>query len=248
MSNVVPPGELYTDYMITLRRSDDRGTANHDWLQTQHTFSFATYRDPRFVGFQRLIVINEDHIAPSSGFGTHHHDDMEILTYVISGQLEHKDSMGTGSIIHAGDVQYMSAGTGVDHSEYNPSASQPVHLLQMWLLPNKTGHEPTYDQRHFSDEDKRNRLCLLATDQAGADALIIRSDAQLYSCVLDTGKSVEHRFEPGRAGWLQLVSGELEVNGIGLLVGDGIAITEEKSLSITAKHTSEFVFYNIAEA
>ena len=126
--------------MITPRRSDDRGKANHDWLQTKHTFSFATYRDPRFVRFQRLIVINEDHIAPSSGFGTHHHDNMEIITYVISGQLEHKDSMGTGSIIRAGDVQYMSAGTGVEHSEYNPSASQPVHLLQMWLLPNKHGH------------------------------------------------------------------------------------------------------------
>lgn len=234
--------------MITPRRSDDRGKANHDWLQTKHTFSFATYRDPRFVGFQRLIVINEDHIAPSSGFGTHHHDNMEIITYVISGQLEHKDSMGTGSIIRAGDVQYMSAGTGVDHSEYNPSASQPVHLLQMWLLPNKHGHEPTYDQRHFSDDEKRNKLRLIATDQAGVDAIVIRSDAQLYGCLLDAGRTVEHALKPHRSGWLQLVSGELDVNGVDLSAGDGIAVTNESALNIAAIHKSEFVLYDIAEA
>jgi redox-sensitive bicupin YhaK (pirin superfamily) len=234
--------------MITPRRSDDRGKANHDWLQTKHTFSFATYRDPRFVGFQRLIVINEDHIAPSSGFGTHHHDNMEIITYVISGQLEHKDSMGTGSIIRAGDVQYMSAGTGVDHSEYNPSASQPVHLLQMWLLPNKHGHEPTYDQRHFRDDEKRNELRLIATDQAGVDAIVIRSDAQLYGCLLDAGQTVEHALKPHRSGWLQLVSGELDVNGVDLSAGDGIAVTNESALNIAAIHKSEFVLYDIAEA
>src|SRR5215831_13115510 len=187
--------------MIKVRKAGERGHADHGWLKTSHTFSFAGYHDPRNMGFRSLRVINEDRVEPGQGFPPHFHNDMEILTYVLAGALEHRDSMGNGSVIRPGDVQRMSAGTGVEHSEYNASDEQPVHFLQIWLLPERNRLTPGYEQRHFSEDEKRGRLRLIAS-QGGADGSVtIHQDARLWAALLGGGQTVEHRFAPRRSGW-----------------------------------------------
>ncbi len=230
--------------MITLRKSKERGFFDHGWLKTHHTFSFADYRDSDHTQYQSLRVINEDFIAGSKGFGTHAHRDMEIITYIISGSLEHKDSMGNGSVIKAGDVQYMSAGSGVEHSEFNPSA-EAVHLLQIWVFPNAKGLKPSYDQKHFDRQSKTNQLRLLVTGQTNPELISINQDVQLFASILETGKTLKHQLAKGRYGWVQLISGKLKINDVELARGDGAAISEVETLSFLAGNTAEFLLFDL---
>ncbi len=234
--------------MITLRPSAERGHANHGWLDTYYTFSFADYYDPRHMGFRDLRVINEDRISAGRGFGMHPHRDMEILTYIIDGELSHRDSMGRGASIKRNDVQRMSAGTGVMHSEVNQS-DKPVHLLQIWILPETEGLKPSYEDRTFPPEQKRNRLRLIASHDGRDDSTVIHQDAGVYASVLDSGKSVELELRPKRHAWVQLISGELEVNGAKLTKGDGAAISDENKLQITSIGNdggAEFLVFDLA--
>ncbi|HEX6987358.1 MAG TPA: pirin family protein [Planctomycetaceae bacterium] len=232
--------------MIAVRKSEDRGAFDHGWLDTRHTFSFSEYRDPRHMGFRSLRVINEDRVAPGEGFGTHPHRDMEIVTYVVSGALEHRDSLGSGGILRRGDVQAMSAGTGLTHSEFNPSHDETGHFLQIWILPAVRGTKPTYDQKHFGDEAKRNRIVPIASGRGEADALRIGQDATISASLLDAGRSLSHRLDDGRAAWVQVVSGRLEVNGVPLSAGDGAAVEGESELRLTATADSEFLLFDVA--
>ena len=232
--------------MITLRRSEERGSANHGWLDTKFTFSFDQYYDPRFMGFRALRVINEDKVAPAAGFPTHQHRDMEIITYVLEGKLEHKDSLGTGAVILPGDGQRMTAGRGIRHSEFNPSKTQPVHLLQIWIVPEKNGLEPSYEQKEFPEEEKRGKLRLIAS-QAGADGSVrINQDAQLYVSLLGPGQAVTHNFDRGRHGWLQIAHGDVEVKGTKLKQGDGAAISQEDKVTIKGTKDSEVLLFDLA--
>jgi quercetin 2,3-dioxygenase len=232
--------------MLRLRRSADRGHADHGWLDSHHSFSFSDYYDPAHMGFGKLRVINEDRVAPGAGFPTHGHRDMEILSYVIDGALEHADSIGTGAVISRGELQRMSAGTGVRHSEYNASKSEPVHFLQIWIQPERAGLEPGYEQRFFEPEGRTNRLRLLASRDGREGSLTIHQDVALYGSLLEAGQSIEHAFAPGRRGWLQLVAGELEVGGESLEPGDGLAISDETSLHIRAKSGAELLLFDLA--
>ena len=189
--------------MLEVRKSEERGAAHHGWLQSKHSFSFADYYDPRHTGFGPLLVINEDRVAPGAGFGTHGHRDMEIISYVVEGALEHKDSIGTGSVIRPGDVQRMSAGTGIRHSEFNHSKQDPVHFLQIWLLPERNGLPPSYEQRTFTDDDKRGRLRLVASRNGRDRSVTVHQDAEIFSALLDTGESVSHVLSTGRKAWVQ---------------------------------------------
>src|SRR5947209_5638532 len=207
--------------MITIRPAGERGGGNHGWLKTQHTFSFSDYWDPKWMGFRSLRVINEDWVAPNTGFPTHPHRDMEIITYVLSGKLEHKDSLGTGSTIMPGDGQRMTAGSGIRHSEFNPSTSDPVHLLQIWIVPEKGGLTPSYEQKSFPENEKSGRLRLIASPNASEGSVKINQDAKLYVSLLKPGHEVEHEFGAGRYGWLQVARGSVEVNGNALSQGDG---------------------------
>jgi redox-sensitive bicupin YhaK (pirin superfamily) len=218
--------------MITTRPAAERGHFNHGWLDTFHTFSFADYHDPDNMGFRTLRVINEDRVAPGRGFGTHPHRDMEIVTYVLEGQLEHRDSMGTGSIIRPGEVQRMSAGTGVTHSEANPSRDEPVHLLQIWLLPERRNITPSYEQKAFPD--RTGKLRLVASQDGRDGSLTIHQDADLYASILD-GTTLTHEFRAGRHGWLQVARGEADVNGTKLHAGDGVAISDQREIVIGGK-------------
>src|SRR6516162_2620560 len=218
--------------MIRIRRAADRGHFDHGWLDTWHTFSFADYYDPAHMGFRALRVINEDRVQPGDGFGMHGHRDMEIVTYVLEGALEHRDSLGHGEVLRAGELQRMTAGTGVRHSEFNPSDAEPVHLYQVWLLPEQRGLEPSYEQRGFDAAEKRNRLRLVASRDGRQDSLDIRQDADLYLASLDVGQRVRHAFRPGRHGWLQVLRGQVEANGVALAAGDGAAVSEEAGLDI----------------
>jgi redox-sensitive bicupin YhaK (pirin superfamily) len=220
--------------MIRIRPADERGHANHGWLDTHHTFSFADYYDPEQMGFRALRVINEDRVAPESGFGAHPHRDMEIVTYVLEGELGHKDSMGTGSVIRPGEVQRMSAGTGVTHSEWNHSKQKPVHLLQIWIVPERNGIKPSYEQKSFGDE-ARNQLRLVASPDARDGSVTIHQDAELYVARLDGGKAASHELRPGRHAWVQVVRGAVDLNGKPLEAGDGAAVSEEKRLALAAK-------------
>jgi len=231
--------------MIQVRKSEDRGHANYGWLDTYHTFSFANYHDPAFTGFRNLLVINQDIVQPSQGFGKHPHRDMEIITYVLEGELEHKDSMGTGSVIRPGDVQRMSAGTGVIHSEFNHSQEKPVHLLQIWITPNKAGIKPSYEEKRFSNEQKTNRLKLVASPNADDGSVLIHQDAKIYASLLDAGQEVSYDLTNKRYGWVQVTKGSIEVNGTVLSAGDGAAIGDEKTLKFLAKETSEFLFFDL---
>jgi quercetin 2,3-dioxygenase len=233
--------------MITLRPADERGQADYGWLHTRYTFSFADYYDPKHVHFRSLRVINEDHVEPGHGFGTHPHRDMEIITYVLEGALAHKDSMGTGSTIRPGEVQRMSAGTGVLHSEFNHSPSEQVHLLQIWILPERKGIEPGYEQKEFARESKLNRLRLVAAPGGEEGSVTIHQDARLYGSILEAGKSVRHDLAKGRYAWLQVVRGEVSLNGTALKAGDGAAVERETALEITGRTpSSEFLLFDLA--
>jgi redox-sensitive bicupin YhaK (pirin superfamily) len=230
--------------MITIRRAADRGHADHGWLDTNHTFSFADYYDPNFMGFRSLRVINEDRVKAGVGFGTHAHRDMEIISYVLEGTLAHRDSMGTGSVIKPGEVQRMSAGRGVTHSEMNPSPDEGVHFLQIWIMPAERGIEPSYEQKKFEDSERRNTLRLVASPDASEGSVTIHQDVRLYATLLDDGASVTHEFQPDRYGWVQVTRGEVEVNGQKLQAGDGAAITAEASVTISG-HGAEVLLFDL---
>jgi redox-sensitive bicupin YhaK (pirin superfamily) len=229
--------------MISIRRGKDRGHADHGWLDTRHTFSFADYYDPEFMGFRSLRVINEDRVKPGVGFGTHGHRDMEIISYVLEGALEHKDSMGNGSVIRPGDVQRMSAGTGVMHSEKNPSETDPVHFLQIWILPEKGGIRPSYEQKRFDEEARGGKLTLVASREGLDGSVTLHQDVRLYSTILRDNESVTHEFGPARYGWVQVARGAAEVNGEKLEAGDGAAIAGEHA--ITLKGSGEVLLFDL---
>jgi redox-sensitive bicupin YhaK (pirin superfamily) len=232
--------------MIKVRPAGERGHANHGWLDTRYSFSFSNYYDPRHMGFRALRVINEDRIAPGQGFGTHGHRDMEILTYVVSGGLEHRDSMGNGEVIRPNEWQRMSAGTGVMHSEFNASRTEPVHLLQIWILPEAEGIKPGYEQQVFAPEEKTGRLRLVASREAHDGSLKIHQNVALYNGVLPAGETVEHRLAPGRHAWIQVIKGAVEVNGTRLGTGDGAAVSDETSLDIRANEEAEILLFDLA--
>lgn len=232
--------------MITIRPSAERGGANHGWLNTKHSFSFSDYWDPKWMGFRSLRVINEDRVAPNTGFPTHPHRDMEIITYVLSGKLEHKDSLGTGSVILPGDGQRMTAGSGIRHSEFNPSTTEPVHFLQIWILPERSALRPSYEQKSFPETEKRGKLRLIASSDANHGSVKINQDAQLYVSLLKPGDEVSHEFAAGRYGWLQVARGAVELNGVKLNQGDGAAISEERSLTIKGKEDAEVLLFDLA--
>ncbi len=231
--------------MISLRASQDRGHANHGWLDTYHSFSFNTYYDPRFMGYRALRVINEDYVAPGKGFGTHPHDNMEILTYVLEGAIEHRDSLGTGEVLMPGEVQYMSAGTGIRHSEFNPSPDKPLHLLQIWLMPNQRSLQPAYAQQRFPIAKQTNKLHLVASTDGRDGSIQIHSDAELLIGRLDAGANVTHRFRLGGHGWLQVVRGTVEVGGEQLKAGDGLALSEEQELKLTTESGGEVLLFDL---
>ncbi len=232
--------------MITLRKHDERGASLYDWLDSRHTFSFNQYYDPRHMGFRSLRVINDDRVSPGGGFGTHGHRDMEILTYVLDGQLEHKDSMGNGSVISPGDVQRMSAGTGVTHSEYNRSRTAPVHFLQIWILPAHKGLPPSYEQRAFPPDGLRGKLQRIAASGGPDGALALRQDASVYAAVLNAGQKVAHVLDSGRYAWVQVARGTIALNGIPMEAGDGAAVSEESSLEIEGKGPAEVLLFDLA--
>lgn len=232
--------------MIQVRKANERGHADYGWLRTFHTFSFSTYQDPRHVRFRALRVMNEDFVAPGQGFGTHPHHDMEIVTYVLEGALEHKDSMGNGEILKAGEFQRMSAGTGITHSEFNPSATEPVHLYQIWLFPERKGIEPSYEQKRFSEEGRRNRLQLVASPDQAEESLLIHQDARIYLATLEPSAEVVCELATGRHAWLQVLRGRVAANGVALDAGDGAAVSEESALTIASSEGAEVLLFDLA--
>ncbi|RKH12425.1 pirin family protein [Corallococcus praedator] len=231
--------------MIYVRTSEARGHANHGWLDTHHTFSFSDYYDPDFMGFRSLRVINEDTVAPRRGFGKHPHRDMEILTYVVSGAVEHQDSMGTKAVIRPGEVQRMSAGTGVLHSEMNP-LDEPLHLLQIWLLPERQGLPPGYEQKRFDNEERRGRFRVVASQDGRDGSLTVHQDVVLSATVLGEGEKVDYVLSPGRHAWLQVIRGEATLNGVTVKAGDGAAVSEETALALAAKAPTEALLFDMA--
>lgn len=232
--------------MLTVRRAEDRGHADHGWLDTRHTFSFADYYDPRHMGFRALRVINEDRVQPGRGFGTHGHRDMEIVSYVLEGALEHKDSMGTGSVIRPGDVQRMSAGTGVHHSEYNASKTEIVHFLQIWIVPDKSAIAPGYQQKAFSTDDKRARLRLIVSPEGTDGSVSIHADARIHAATLTEGDRVEHVVLPGRHTWIQVARGRVKAAGIDLSAGDGAWASEAQTIRIEGTEDGEVLVFDLA--
>lgn len=232
--------------MISIRTSEDRGHFDHGWLNTYHTFSFGDYRDAQHMGFRSLRVINEDRVAPGQGFGTHPHRDMEIISYVLAGGLAHRDSMGHSAVLKPGEVQRITAGAGIAHSEYNASQTEPVHFLQIWLLPDRKGLPPSYAQKDFSERERSGRLRLV-TSKSGRDGSIsINQDADLYVAALNHDESVKHRFGEGRSGWVQVVRGRMNANGHSLSAGDGAAVSDEPLLELRAEQESEFLLFDLA--
>jgi redox-sensitive bicupin YhaK (pirin superfamily) len=232
--------------MIQVRKSEDRAHARRGWLESYHTFSFAQYYDPRFSGFRDLLVINEDYVQPDNGFGKHPHENMEIITYMVDGEIAHKDSQGGASVIRGGDVQRMSAGRGIIHSEINPSSQSTAHLLQIWITPKVEDVKPSYEEKHFGPEDKKNRLKLIVSPTGEDGALTINQDAKLYSTVLDPGLTLDYNFEKDRHGWIQVVRGSIELNGELLHAGDGAAISREESLRLTARDQAEALLFDLS--
>jgi redox-sensitive bicupin YhaK (pirin superfamily) len=232
--------------MRQIRKSSDRGHFDHGWLNTYHTFSFGHYRDPKYMGFRSLRVMNEDFVQPGQGFGTHPHRDMEIVTYVLEGALEHRDSMGNGEVLRPGEFQRMSAGTGITHSEFNPSDSEPVHLYQIWLLPERHGLEPSYEQKRFSNDERHNRLRLVASRDAADGSLLIHQDARIFLSSIDSGKRVSHPLSAGRHAWLQVLRGNVLLNGEELRASDGAAVSEENALTIEAQSDAEILLFELA--
>jgi len=231
--------------MVTLRKAADRGHANHGWLDTYHTFSFASYRDPQHMGFRVLRVMNEDFVAPGQGFGEHPHENMEIVTYVLSGALEHRDSMGNGEVLRPGEFQRMSVGTGITHSEFNPSRNEPVHLYQIWLYPERKGIEPSYEQKRFAEAERHNRLRLVASPDAAEDSLRIHQDARIFLSSLDGGSRVAHELGAGRHAWVQVLRGFVSLHGQELAAGDGAAISDEPAVAIEAASPAEVMLFDL---
>lgn len=231
---------------MKIRRSSERGHADHGWLDSRHTFSFGQYHDPDHVGFRSLRVINDDRVVPGAGFPTHPHRDMEIVSYVVEGALEHRDSLGTGSVIRPGDVQRMSAGTGVTHSEFNPSQTEGTRFLQIWILPESEGLAPSYAQRHFAREERRGTLRLVASPDGRDESITIHQDVAIYAGLLARGESARHEIAQGRAAWVQLVDGKLRVNGAELGEGDGAALERKGSVEIAASEDSELLLFDLA--
>ena len=231
--------------MLTVRQAGERGHANHGWLDSWHTFSFADYHDPREMGFGALRVINDDKVEPGQGFGMHGHRDMEIITYVLEGALEHKDSMGNGSIIRPGNVQRMSAGTGVRHSEFNPSSGERVHLLQIWIEPRITGVRPGYEEKQFGTADKTGRLRLIASPDGREGSVTIHQDAYVHASVLDGKDAVTHRLAPGRRAYVHVARGAVKVNGVELKGGDGAKITEESEIGFSGAKQAELLLFDL---
>jgi redox-sensitive bicupin YhaK (pirin superfamily) len=232
--------------MMTVRNAHERGHSRRGWLDSYHTFSFAEYHDPAHMGFHTLRVINEDRVQPGQGFLTHPHRDMEIITYVLEGALEHKDSLGTGSVIHPGDIQRMSAGTGITHSEFNHSRDEPVHFLQIWILPERMGLPPSYEQRAFSTEEKRRQLRLVASRDGRESSVTIHQDVSVYLALLAASEQVRHPLARGRHAWVQIVRGAALLNGISLLVGDGAAVSGEEFLRLDAREEAEILLFDMA--
>jgi redox-sensitive bicupin YhaK (pirin superfamily) len=232
--------------MIRIRRSDDRGKADFGWLDSRHTFSFGEYYDPEHMGFRSLRVINEDRVRPGAGFGTHGHRDMEIVSYVLSGNLAHKDSMGNGSVLTAGDVQRMTAGTGVRHSEMNPSLVEPVHFLQIWIAPERTGLAPSYEEANYSDDEKRGELRLIASGKSDNGALKIHQDVDVYATVLEPGEEARLDLAPGRHAWVQVLRGQASLNGHDLGAGDGAALSEERTIALAANTETEILVFDLS--
>jgi quercetin 2,3-dioxygenase len=232
--------------MISIRHGAERGMTRLDWLDSHHTFSFGDYHDPEHMGFRSLRVINDDRVAPGAGFGTHGHRDMEIVTYVLSGRLAHRDSVGTGAELGRGDVQRMSAGTGIRHSEYNGSQQDSVHFLQIWIVPERTGLSPNYEQQHFSDDEKRRRLRLIAAHDGREGSLTIRQDVDIYASMLEPGEEVAHELRSGRHGWIQVVEGVVTLDGQKLAPGDGAAVSDKSLLKLAAVEKAEFLLFDLA--
>jgi len=232
--------------MINIRRSEERGGGDYGWLNTKHTFSFDQYHDPKWMSFRSLRVINEDRVAPDVGFPTHPHRDMEIITYLLSGALEHKDSLGTGSIIRPGDGQRMSAGRGIRHSEMNASKTEPAHLLQIWIMPDKQGYEPSYEQKAFPNDEKRGKLRLIASPDGADGSVTIHQDAKLYVSLLLPGQEVRHELGKGRHAWLQVAKGAVDLNGKKMVQGDGAGVSDEAALTIRGLEDAEVLLFDLA--
>lgn len=231
--------------MLALRKSHERGHSNHGWLDSYHTFSFSNYYDPQELGFSVLRVINEDRVAPGAGFATHSHQDMEIISYVLEGALQHKDSLGTGSVIRPGEVQVMSAGTGIAHSEFNASQKEPVHFLQIWIEPDQAGSEPAYQQKSFPREEMQGRLRVVVSPDGREGSLTIRQDAYMYSGVLGPGAALNYVFEAGRRAYVHVARGAVEANGKGLAAGDGMKIKEESEIHLTTREGAEVLLFDL---
>ena len=230
--------------MLKIRKSSERGHADHGWLNAWHTFSFADYHDPQHMGFRSLRVINDDTIAPGQGFGTHPHRDMEIITYVLSGALEHEDSMGNGRIIRPGEFQYMAAGTGVQHSEFNPLRDESTHLLQIWMLPDQRGREPRYAEKSFNGE-ANGRLSLVASNEGRDGSIAVNQDADLWLAKLESGDTVTHSLQAGRHAWLHVAEGGVLVNGHSLTSGDAAAVSDERGLNLKANQRSQVLLFDL---
>jgi len=230
---------------VAVRKSNERGHADHGWLDTRHTFSFADYHDPEAMGFRALRVINEDRVQPAQGFGTHGHRDMEILSYVLEGGLAHRDSTGGGGVIEPGDVQRMSAGTGVMHSEFNASRSEPVHFLQIWIVPDRRGITPGYEQKHFPPEQRQGQLRLIASPDAADGSLKIHQDARVYTTLLGKGQTVSHPLAAGRYLWVQVARGQVRMGDVVLSAGDGAAISDERSVTLTGDEPAEVLLFDL---
>ena len=231
--------------MLQVRRSSERGHFDYGWLNTYHTFSFGHYRDAHHMGFRALRVMNEDYVQPGQGFGTHPHSDMEIVTYVLEGALEHKDSMGNGEVLRPGEFQRMSAGTGITHSEFNPSTDEPVHLYQIWLLPDRKGIEPSYEQKRFAEAERTNRLRLVASPNGAEGSLRIHQDARVYLSTVLEGEQVQHALAAGRHAWLQVLRGRVSLNGQSLHTSDGAAVSDETLLTIDAVSDAEVMLFDL---
>lgn len=232
--------------MITIRKAEERGHFDFGWLNTYHTFSFGDYYDPKHTQFRTLRVINEDFVEGGRGFPRHGHRDMEIVTYILQGALEHRDSIGTGSVIRRGDVQRMSAGTGVTHSESNPLGDEPVHLLQIWILPAEQNLQPEYEEKTFSEDEKHNKLRLIVSSDGRDDSVKIHQDANIYSALLDEGRELVQPLGSNRHAWLQVAAGSVALNELNLKQGDGVAVTQESSIKIAARESSEILLFDLA--
>ena len=231
--------------MLNIRKANERGHADYGWLNTYHTFSFNAYRDPGYMGFRALRVINEDRVRAGEGFGTHGHRDMEIISYVLEGALEHRDSMGNGSVLRPGEFQRISAGSGMEHSEFNPSANEPSHFYQIWLLPDHKGIAPSYEQKLFSAEAKADRLLRVASPDGRDGSLTIQQDAEVFLAMLESGREATHTLQPQRHAWVQVLRGAIDVNGQALEVGDGVAVSDEASLVLRAREPAEIMVFDL---